>query len=92
MPDMPTVSEAGVPGYEASIWWAWAAAGGTPATVVNKLNTEVAAILKRPEIEKRFVSDGAGVETRSPAEIRKMIADDLVKWAKVAKDANMRKN
>ncbi len=91
MPDLPTVSEAGVPGYEASIWWAFAATGGTPATVINKLNTEIATILKRPEIEKRFAAEGAEVEPRTPAEIRKMIAADLVKWAKVAKDANMAK-
>ena len=92
MPDLPTASEAGMPGYEASIWWAWAATGGTPVTVINKLNTEVALILKRPEIEKRFATEGAEVEPRSPAEIRKMIAADLVKWAKVAQDAKMPKH
>jgi len=91
MPDLPTVSEAGIPGYEASIWWAWAASGGTPAAVINKLNAEVGAILKRPEIGKRFAQDGAEVEIRTPAEIRKMIAADLVKWAKVAQDAKMQK-
>lgn len=89
MPDLPTVSEAGVPGYEASIWWAWAATGGTPAAVVNKLNMEVAAILKRPDIAKRFATDGAEIEIRTPAEIREMIKTDLVKWAKVAQDAKM---
>ena len=92
MPDLPTMAEAGSPGYEASIWWAWAATGGTPDAVVNKLNTEVAAILKRPDIEKRFASEGAEVEARSPAEIRKMIAADLIKWAKVAQDAKMAKH
>ena len=91
MPDLPTVSESGVPGYEASIWWAWAATGGTPVAVINKLNTEVAAILKRPDIEKRFAAEGAEVESRTPAEIRQMIAADLVKWAKVAQDAKMPK-
>ena len=91
MPDLPTVSEAGVPGYEASIWWAFAATGGTPATIVNRLNTEIAAILKRADVEKRFAAEGAEAEPRTPAEIRKMIAADLIKWAKVAKDANMAK-
>jgi tripartite-type tricarboxylate transporter receptor subunit TctC len=91
MPDLPTAAEAGMPGYEASIWWAWAATGGTPAAVINKLNAEVAAILKRPDIEKRFATEGAEVEPRTPAEIRKMIAADLIKWAKVAQDAKMHK-
>ena len=92
MPELPTVSEAGMPGYEASIWWAWAATGGTPVAVINKLNAEVAVILKRPEIEKRFAAEGAEVEARNPAEIRKMIAVDLIKWAKVAQDAKMPKH
>jgi tripartite-type tricarboxylate transporter receptor subunit TctC len=89
MPDLPTVAEAGLPGYEASIWWAWAATGGTPAAIVNKLNTEVAAVLKLPDTAKRFAAEGAEVEIRTPAEIRQMIKTDMVKWAKVAKDANM---
>ncbi len=92
LPDLPTVSESGLPGYEASIWWAWAASGGTPAPIVDKLNGEVAVILKRPDIQKRFTNDGAEVEISSPAEIRKMIAADLIKWEKVAKDAKMTKH
>ena len=91
LPDLPTVSEAGLPGYEASIWWAWAATGGTPAAVLNKLNAEVAAILKLPETTKRMAAEGAEVEMRTPADIREMIKTDLVKWAKVAQDANMPK-
>ena len=86
MPELPTVAEAGVPGYEASIW---AATAGTPAAIVNKLNAEVAEVLKRPEIIKRFTGEGAEVEMRTPAEIRTMIAADLIKWDKVAQDAKM---
>ena len=88
-PDLPTIAEAGVPGYEASIWWAFATRAGTPATVVNRLNSEVAAILKLPETEKRFAAEGAVTDIRTPAEIRRMIPVDLAKWAKVAKDAGM---
>src|SRR5262249_1471490 len=54
LPDLPTCAEAGLPGYEASIWWAWATTAGTPADVLNKLNSEVGAILKLPETAKRF--------------------------------------
>ena len=91
MPDLPTVAEAGVPGYEASIWWGWAATGGTPAPILSKINAEVASILKMPETAKRMSSEGAEVEIRTPAEIREMIKADLVKWAKVAQDAKMPK-
>lgn len=91
MPDLPTVDEAGLPGYEASIWWGWAATGGTPAAVINKLNTEVAAILRLPETAKRMAAEGAEIEIRTPADIREMIKLDLVKWAKVAQDANLPK-
>ena len=91
LPDLPTAAEAGLPGYEASIWWAWATPAGTPAAVINKLNTEVAAILKLPETARRFDAEGAEVEIRTPAEIRKMITADLAKWAKVAQDAGMQK-
>ena len=89
MPDLPTVAEAGMPGYEASIWWAWATTGGTPAPIINKLNTEVGAILKLPETAKRFSAEAAEVETQTPEQLRKMIPVDLAKWAKVAKDAKM---
>ncbi len=92
MADLPTVSEAGVPGYEASIWWAWAATGGTPVPIINKINAEVAEVLKRPDIIKRFTNEGAEVEPRTPAEIREMIRTDLIKWEKVAADAKMPKH
>ena len=89
MADLPTVSESGVPGYEASIWGAWAATGGTPTPIINKINAEVAEVLKRPDIIKRFTAEGAEVEARSPADIREMIRTDLAKWEKVAQDAKM---
>lgn len=91
LPDVPTVVEAGLPSYDAAIWWGWATAARTPAAVINRLNTEVAAILKLPETVRRFAAEGAEVEIRTPAEIRKMIAADLAKWAKVAQDAGMQK-
>jgi len=90
MPDVPTAAEAGLP-YEASIWWAWSTAAGTPAPILNKLNTEIAAILNLPETQKRFASEAAEVEIKKPAEIKEMVKADLVKWEKVARDAKMQK-
>ena len=92
LPDVPTTVEAGLPSYQAAIWWGWAATGHTPAAVVNKLNAEIAAILALPETAKRFAVDSAEVDIRTPAEIRTMIPEDLAKWAKVARDAGMPKH
>jgi tripartite-type tricarboxylate transporter receptor subunit TctC len=91
LPDVPSTVEAGLPSYEADIWWAWATTAGTPQSVVNKLNKEIAVILALPETAKRFAADSAEVEIRTPAEIRKMIPVDLAKWDKVARDAKMQK-
>ena len=91
LPDVPTASEAGLPGYEAVIWWAWATTAGTPAPVLDKLNTEIAAILALPETAKRFAAESAEVDIRTPAQMRQMIPVDLAKWAKVANDAGMQK-
>ena len=92
LPDVPSTVEAGLPSYQAAIWWAWATTAGTPHSVINKLNKEIAAILALPETAKRFAADSAEVDTRTPAEIRKMIPADLAKWAKVAQDAGMQKH
>jgi tripartite-type tricarboxylate transporter receptor subunit TctC len=91
LPDVPTTAEAGMPSYDATIWWAWATTAGTPEAVINKLNKEIASILQSPETPKRFAAESAEVEIRTPAEIRKMIPADLAKWEKVAKDAGMPK-
>ena len=89
MPEVPSISEAGVAGYDAAIWWAFATTAGAPATALNRMNAEVAAILKRPETAKRFAAEGGETDIRTPAEIRKMIPLDLAKWAKVAREAGM---
>jgi tripartite-type tricarboxylate transporter receptor subunit TctC len=91
LPDLPTTAEAGLPGYEAEIWWAWSTRAGTPAAVLHKLNAEVAVIQKMPETEKRFAVEGAEVVLRTPAEIKAMIPKDIAKWTKVAQEAGMQK-
>ena len=91
LPDVPTTVEAGMPNYQAEIWWAWATTAGTPEPILLKLNKEIAAILVTPEAAKRFAADSAEVDLRTPAEMRKLIPADLAKWAKVAQDAGMAK-
>ncbi len=89
MPEMPTIAEAGVPGYEANNWWAVAAPAGTPGPVVAKLSREIERFVKLPETQKRFVANGAEADFRGTEEMRKLIPVELAKWAKVAKDANI---
>ena len=91
-PDIPTTAEAGLPNYDASIWWAWAATAGTPPAVLARLNKEIASILQTPETAKRFAAESAEVEMSTPAEMKKFIPADLAKWEKVAKEAGMAKN
>ncbi len=89
-PDLPTISESGVAGYEANNWWAVAAPAGTPPAIVNKLTTEMARYLKLPETLKRFEAEGVEADYLTPAEVRKMLPVEMAKWKNVAKVANIR--
>jgi tripartite-type tricarboxylate transporter receptor subunit TctC len=82
-PDIPTLAEAGVPGYEASAWFGLLAPAATPKSVVDLLQRHVAAILRLPEVEKQFFEQGAEPSGNTPDEFARMIAGELQKWAKV---------
>jgi tripartite-type tricarboxylate transporter receptor subunit TctC len=90
LPDLPTIAESGVPGYDASNWWALATPAGTPPAIIDRLNAEVTTFLRLPETRKRFTDEGAEVDIKTPAEIRQLIPIDMAKWAQVAKAAGMR--
>ena len=85
MPNVPTVSEAGVPGYEAVIWLGLMAPKGTPPAVVNKLNAEVAKIVAKPEVRAEWAKQGAVGMTMTPDEFSRYVGDDIAKWEKVIK-------
>ena len=89
MPELPTVAEAGIPGYEANNWWAVAAPAATPPAIITKLASEIERFVKLPETQKRFVTEGAEAEFRSPEETRKLLPGELARWAAVAKAANI---
>jgi tripartite-type tricarboxylate transporter receptor subunit TctC len=89
MPELPTIAEAGIAGYEANNWWAVAAPAGTPPGVVAKLSAEMERFVQLPETRKRFIADGAEADFRGPDAMRKIIPAELARWAKVAKDANI---
>jgi tripartite-type tricarboxylate transporter receptor subunit TctC len=85
MPDVPTVAEAGVPGYEATIWLGIMAPAGTPQPVIAKLNAEINKILNRPDIKEAWTKQGAVTMAMTPAEFDKYLRADIEKWANVVK-------
>lgn len=87
LPDTPTVGESGLPGYEAMPWLGLMAPVGTPPAVVNRLNTEVAEVLKEPEVQAKFRSLGLDIIGSTPAEFSAFLKKDIVKWAKVVHDS-----
>lgn len=88
--DVPTIAEAGVPGYEASNWWGILAPAGTQAAILERLRREIAAILDAPEMRKRFEAEGAETARLSPAEFGGFIAAEAAKWTRVVKDAGIK--
>ncbi|HTO49846.1 MAG TPA: tripartite tricarboxylate transporter substrate binding protein [Burkholderiales bacterium] len=89
LPDVPTVAEAGVPGYEATNWWGLLAPAGTPQTIVDRVHQEVGAVQASAETKKRFESEGAEARGMSPAEFGAFIAAETTKWAQVVKEAGI---
>ena len=82
-PEIPTMAEAGVPGYEASAWFGLLAPANTPKPIVELLQRHVAAILRQPEVEKMLLEQGAEAVGNTPDEFTRLIAAELQKWTKV---------
>jgi tripartite-type tricarboxylate transporter receptor subunit TctC len=85
LPDVPTATEAGVPGYEATIWLGLMAPAGTPKPIIDKLNAAVTAAVKRPDIVKLWTDQGAVPMAMSPDQFDAFLRADIVKWAAVVK-------
>ena len=89
--DIPTIAEAGLPGYAAVQWYGLLAPAGTPKDIIAKLHAGVVRALQDPEIKKRFVDDGAEpTPSGTPEEFGAFIRSELAKWAKVAREANIK--
>ena len=88
-PEIPTMAEAGVPGYEVDAWFGLLAPAGTPRAVIDELNRNVIAVLKTPEVEKLFFEQGALPVGNTPEEFGAFIRAELAKWSKVAKTNNI---
>jgi tripartite-type tricarboxylate transporter receptor subunit TctC len=89
LPDVPTIAEAGVPGYEASNWWGMLAPAHTPEPILERLRTELAEILTSAETQSRFRTEGAEAVRLSGAEFGRFITTETEKWARVVKQAGI---
>jgi tripartite-type tricarboxylate transporter receptor subunit TctC len=90
LPDVPTMQEAGVAGYDASVWLALLAPAGTPRDVVMKLNTEIARLMAQPETAKALSDAGVEVAPSSPEALSLYMAQELERWGKVVKETGVR--
>ena len=90
LPDVPTVSESGLPGYEAANWIGIVAPAGTPPAVVALLHKEISAMQKSPEVVKQLTSQGASVLQMSSDQFGKFIASETDKWGRVVKEAGIK--
>jgi tripartite-type tricarboxylate transporter receptor subunit TctC len=90
LPEMPTFHESGFPNFESMSWYGLAAPARTPAAIIALLHKEVTAVLKQPDIIARITQDGGFPVGNNPQEFAQEIRNDIAKWAKVIKDANIK--
>jgi tripartite-type tricarboxylate transporter receptor subunit TctC len=90
MPDVPTIAEAGLPGYEATIWLGIMAPAGTPKPIVDKLNAEINKVLSRPDTKEAWAKQGAEPLVMTPAEFDAYLRADIDKWANVIHKAGIK--
>ncbi|KRI00743.1 tripartite tricarboxylate transporter substrate binding protein [Curvibacter sp. PAE-UM] len=89
MPDVPTLQEAGVPGYDASNWLALLGPAGMPKEIVQRLNSEIAKLMAQPDTQKALFDAGVQVSLSTPEGLTKLMQDETVKWNKIVKDAGV---
>ncbi len=89
-PDVPTIAEQGVPGFESGTWQGLLAPAGTPARIVQALNAELVRIIRTPEVRARLIAQGAEVATMAPPEFTQFFNTERARWAKVVAEAGVR--
>lgn len=90
LPDVPTIAESGVPGYASDVWFGFIGPAGMPKDIVNKLHAEVVRIVRTPEMQQTFASQGAEPVGNTPEEFTRLIADEHAKWAEVFKQTGIK--
>ncbi len=86
LPDVPTVAEQGLPGFEANAWWALIAPAGTPPAVVSRMNAEVAKLLREPAIRDRLTAAGMNIVASQPDELARFVDGQITRWEKIVKE------
>ncbi|MEO8203980.1 MAG: tripartite tricarboxylate transporter substrate binding protein [Betaproteobacteria bacterium] len=89
-PDVPTVAEAGVPGFEVTVWFGLLAPAGVPRDIIHRLNAESTRIINSPEVTDRFLKLGVTPSTGTPEQFGEMVKSEVGRWAKVIKDAGIK--
>ena len=89
-PDVPTVAEAGVPGYELAVWFGVLAPAGTPRDIINRLNAEIVKALNSADVKDRFARQGVEVKTSTPEQFAEFLKSEVLRWAKVVQDAGIK--
>jgi tripartite-type tricarboxylate transporter receptor subunit TctC len=89
MPDLPTVAESGLAGYEAVLWMAMVAPAATPPGIVMRLNREIGAVLGTDDAKQALLAQGMDIEASTPDGLRQRIASDIDKWRAVASKAGL---
>lgn len=92
VPDVPTVAESGLPGFDVTTWYGLVAPAGVPDAIVNKLSAEVATILARPDVRERLTAAGTEPQSMTPQEFAAFIGGEQAKWRKLIVDAGMKVN
>jgi len=90
LPDVPTISEAGVKGGESGSWIALLAPAGTPQSIIEKLNSDVKAVVADPEVREKLIGQGAVPQSTTPAELQKLIDADLARYGKIIRDKGLK--
>jgi tripartite-type tricarboxylate transporter receptor subunit TctC len=90
IPDIPTLSEAGVPGYDSGVWYSLLAPAGTPRVIIDRLHRETIAVLNHPEFAKLLMEQAIDAIGNTPEELAQFIKSEIDKWAKVVKEAGVR--
>ena len=90
LPDLPTIAESGVPGYDNSTWHGWLAPAGTPPAILNRLNAELVKSARSPDVVERLAPDGGEAVGSTPEEFTRYLAREIARWRKVVKEAGVK--